>query len=282
MPNAEQNASADISQYLSGERLYGDDFSLEEIEAWFSDEAEAYAELGAMNRSTYNYSYHSLNYHHFFRFIRHTIFSEALGLGSAYGDEFAPISHQIKKITVLDPSQAFCIDSVNGTPIRRVAPRADGTMPFPDCSFDLITSFGVLHHIPNVTYVLKEAYRCLKPDGVLLTREPIVSMGDWRHPRRGLTKRERGIPIKVFDKTVQDIGFLVNRRSLCDFRPIAILAKKVGGVPYNSRLVTIIDSFFSQIFQAKVLYHRTRPLQKLGPASVCYMLRKPPFTDNTK
>jgi len=281
MATIEQSAFTDISQYLSGEHLYGDDFSTEEIEAWFADEAEGYAELGAMNRSSYSYCYHALNYHHFFRFMKSSFFPEALGLGSAYGDEFAPIANQIAKITILDPSQAFNIDSVNGTPACRVTPKADGTMPFPECSFDLITCFGVLHHIPNVTHVLKETHRCLKPGGLFLVREPVVSMGDWRHPRRGLTKRERGIPIKFFDNTVSNLGFIVNRRSMCDFRPIAVLANRLGCVPYNSRFLTLLDSFFSQIFQTNKTYHRTTLFQKLGPASVSYILKKPSIVGKT-
>ena len=34
-----------IEIYLSGEKLYGDDFTTEEILEWFKDEKEGYAEL---------------------------------------------------------------------------------------------------------------------------------------------------------------------------------------------------------------------------------------------
>ncbi len=37
----------DISIYLSGAKLYGDDFTIDEIEEWFADEAEGSANLGA-------------------------------------------------------------------------------------------------------------------------------------------------------------------------------------------------------------------------------------------
>ncbi len=40
----------EFSTYLSGERLYGDDFTIEEIQKWFADEAEGYADLGAKEK----------------------------------------------------------------------------------------------------------------------------------------------------------------------------------------------------------------------------------------
>ncbi len=42
-----------------------------------------------------------------------------------------------------------------------------GDKPFESESFDLITSFGVLHHIPNVTHVINECGRVLADNGVL-------------------------------------------------------------------------------------------------------------------
>jgi hypothetical protein len=58
------------AQYLSGERLYGEDLSLEEIQKWIGEEENAYCGLGAGNRKTYVYSYHALNWRHSFSHLR--------------------------------------------------------------------------------------------------------------------------------------------------------------------------------------------------------------------
>ena len=52
-------SQADISRYLSGDALYGDDFNAEQIAAWFESEAEGYADLGARDAANYRYEYHA-------------------------------------------------------------------------------------------------------------------------------------------------------------------------------------------------------------------------------
>lgn len=265
----------DLSSYLSGERLYGDDFTVDEIRAWFADEAEGYANLGAGEKERYCYAYHALNAYHAFRFFGDRRFDRALGLGSAYGHEFRPIAERLGHVTILDPSDAFSdVTSIFGTPCRYIKPTLLGDMPFEDGHFDLVTSLGVLHHIPNVSHVLGECHRCLAEGGVMLLREPVVSMGDWRRPRRGLTRRERGIPLEFLDERIRHLGFQVRRRALCVFPLVPKIVGRFGMDPYNHPLVTRLDALLSRWFAWNVTYHRTTAAQKLAPASVYFVLEK--------
>lgn len=43
-----------------------------------------------------------------------------------------------------------------------------GNLPFEDCSFDTVSIIASLNHIPNRIDAVKEAYRVLKPNGVLI------------------------------------------------------------------------------------------------------------------
>lgn len=264
------------TSYLHGERLYGDAFTELEIERWFAEEAEGYANLGAKDAEAYEYSYHALNWYHGWRHLPDRPFGNVLGFGSAYGHELEPIARRAKSITIVDPSDAFVHSDLNGTPLTYVKPQASGDLPFPDATFDLITCSGVLHHIPNVSHVFNELARVLAPGGYMLLREPIISMGDWRKPRPGLTKNERGIPIRMLRRMVhrtQNELRLV-REAPCFARAIQLGALRLRINPYASRTVTMLDAWYSRIAGLRRPYHATRSWQKLLPIGVFYVLQK--------
>ncbi len=52
-------------------------------------------------------------------------------------------------------------------------------LPFPDASFDAVTMFDVLEHIPDDARAVAEAVRVLRPAGFLLVSTP---RDDWRFP----------------------------------------------------------------------------------------------------
>ena len=122
-----------------------------------------------------------------FKYIKNNLYENTLSIGGAYGDELLPIINNIAKITIIDPSDSFSsTKEISNTPCTYVKPISNGDFPFEDNSFDLITAFGVFHHIPNVSHVLSEANRVLTKGGQMCLREPIVSMGNWANPRQGL------------------------------------------------------------------------------------------------
>lgn len=263
-----------MAPYFRGEALYGDDFSASQIAEWYLDEKEGYAELGAKDITAYRYAYHAWNRFHAFEHLPDTPFEHVLGFGSAYGDELLPIIPRTKHITIVDPSGFFACDSVHGVPTKYVKPAPSGQLLFSNDTFDLITCLGVLHHIPNVSFVVSELARVLKPNHYMILREPIVSMGDWRKPRRGLTKRERGIPLDILENIVKTSGLDIIRRSLCAFPLTPHLFRLIRSDAYNSRVATWIDANLSMLFSWNVTYHARNVIQRLRPTSAFLVVRK--------
>jgi SAM-dependent methyltransferase len=271
------NADDDIGMepYFSGRALYGNDFGQDEIDAWFADEAEGYFNLTQSSRSRdYAYGYHALNRLHGFSRLPQKRFAHVLGVGSAYGEELAPILKYSDKISILEPSDGFKSTVLNGVPVNYVKPVACGDMPFDSGSVDLITCLGVLHHIPNVTKVVNEFSRVLSPGGYILLREPINSMGDWRKPRPGLTKRERGIPLPILRDLVTQAGFKIAREHKCMFSLSSRLRYLLRGPVFNNIAAASFDALLCKLPIWSNVYHPRNTLQKLRPTSVYYVLQK--------
>jgi 2-polyprenyl-3-methyl-5-hydroxy-6-metoxy-1,4-benzoquinol methylase len=154
-------------------------------------------------------------------------------------------------------------------------PAISGDISLPDNAADLATCLGVLHHIPNASHVLREIARVMKPGGIFLIREPILTMGDWRKPRRGLTRNERGFPLAWLDQKLSAAGFRVVRRRLCMFPGTKRLGRALRLDPiYNNRLLTALDWLASSMFAWNLHYHRDTMVKKVAPGSVFYVLEK--------
>jgi SAM-dependent methyltransferase len=209
--------------------------SEDELEAWLEDEREGYANLGyeATNPNE-GYEYAEAARSTGWRHLPDRRWRHAVGIGSAEGTEFEPIKDRVDAITIVEPSAQLRATKVGDVELVYVDPSADGSLPFEDDSFDLAICFGVLHHIAKVSRVLSEIARCIEPGGYLLLREPIVSMGDWRTPRAGITARERGIPLDVFRQMIDDTGLEVKRETFCVFTLVGRLRFLGPHGPYSS------------------------------------------------
>jgi SAM-dependent methyltransferase len=267
----------DMDKYFSGEVLYGDDFSKEQISQWYEDEKEGYADLVAGYKKEYHYGYRHLDELYGYKYLPKRRYGNVLGIGSAYGDEFRPIATQIDHLYILEPSDHLVTDHIDGMNPVYKKPNIDGTIDFPDGFFDLIVCFATLHHIPNVTHVMNEFYRCLRPGGFLLLKEPINSMGDWREARSGLTKRERGIPYGYFKRMIADLGFKVIRESP-HFTMTSFLVRKTGKLLqksiYEYKAYLLIDKYLSRLFRWNITYHPVTKLKRIAPSKIFYVLSK--------
>ncbi len=266
-----------IDEYLRGEKLYGNDFSVEQIQKWFQEETEGYADLGSKYHKAEQYGYHALNRINGFSKIRKKELGNILGLGSAWGFEFEPYSERISSITIIEPSENLVSEKIGNHKPVYVKPSVKGTISFEDNSFDTVTCFGTLHHIPNVSYVLSELLRVLKPGGYLLLREPINSMGDWRKERKNLTRNERGIPTHIFEEEFRKFNVKIVSKIFC-FTGMAFLQKKFGSL-FRNAVFTYdtyihIDNWVSKVFSSNIRYHATRKIHKFQPQAVFYVVQK--------
>jgi SAM-dependent methyltransferase len=266
-----------MNEFLEGKKLYGDDFSHEEIKQWYNEEAEGYANLKRKNKKPLPYSYHAINRMHGFKKVKNTSFRKVLGLGSAWGYEFEPIIHSIDHLTIIEPSDHLVNERIGKLIPNYIKPNVYGQIPFNEHTFDLITCFGTLHHIPNVSYVISELIRVLEPNGYLLIREPIISMGDWQKPRKGLTKNERGIPASIFEKEFRKHAIDIVSRAYC-FSASPLFQRMVGFLfkrPIHSyKAYVLFDKHVSRLLKYNISYHATRKIRKLGPQSIFYVIRK--------
>jgi len=263
-------ANADI---FGGDHLFGDDLDDDQIRQWFADEEHGYFDLtsGVAQKIA---EYDALNEIALFSHIKRMRFDTCLALGCARGNDIAPLAPLVNQFIAIEPSTEFWRDIINQKPAHYRKPTLRGLLNLADGSVDIATAISVLHHIPNVTEVLTEIHRVLRPGGVLVMREPIVSMGDWRAPRRGLTKNERGIPHKWLLNTLKSAGFGVEHATYFAFAPMQQLARWLKIMPYRNAWTTYLDLLLSAATIWNVQYHRTRLIQKIAPSAVAIVASK--------
>ncbi len=270
-----------MEEYFNGTNLYGDDFSIDKIAQWYKEEEEGYSriesrELQLLDQGIYLYG--NMNKTHGYKYLdKNRMYKNVLGIGSATGHEFLPIIDRIENLYILEPSDKLQGQKINDKNITYIKPEINGDMIFENGFFDLVTCFGVLHHIPNVSYVMKEIHRTMNKDGIFLLREPIVSMGDWRQPRYALTKNERGLPKPFLDRQINNLGFEVISENYCFTLSTLFsrLSQSILSKPiYAYKPYVYFDKYLSGLFKRNVKYHTENRFQRLFPQSVYFVLNK--------
>jgi SAM-dependent methyltransferase len=263
------------ARYLSGAALYGDDFDAEGIARWFREEEYAYFNLAVPDKN-YQYDWHGINRVHGYSAIAGRRFQRCLAYGCARGDDVAPIAGQVDEFIAVEPAEQWWSDRINGTPARYRKPTMPGDIELPSGSIDLAVTFGVLHHIPNVSHVLGEIARVLGAGGIYMLREPICTMGDWRGPRGALTPNERGLPPRWLRQKLDALGFRALRERYCAFPGAQLFSRAMGlGENLNNSFVVRADYLACLLFRWNLHYHRDTSFKLLAPTSVFYVLEKP-------
>lgn len=220
-----------IDSGFSGEKLYGDDFGPAEIAAGFDDERAGCAGLGQRERGGIDtYGSPQPNVPQGFRRLPGRRWGRVLGVRSACAGEFLPIRDRLGEVAVLEPSATPRSTSLNRGPLRYVEPAPGGDMPFAAESFDLVVSPGTLHHVPNVSHIVSEIGRVAACGGWVLIRGSRSPRSATGAPRRGLTRRERGLPPRLFRRMFAAAGLRVVRDEPCMFPTTPRLAAYGLGV----------------------------------------------------
>jgi len=270
-----------LDRCLEGHDLFGDDFEPPELERWYEQEQSGYFDLvvehygGAGPTGDYAYEYEALNRIHAIDWLLKRRYSVCVALGCAAGDDVAPLAPVVDEFLAIEPAVQWWRSEIGGKPAKYVKPTVSGDIDLRAASADLATSFGVLHHIPNVSHVVREVARVLAPGGIFVVREPISWMGDWRNPRIGLTANERGLPLDWFGQSVQLAGFTIVRRHLCMTSPLVIAMSRLGiAMPFKSAVLTRIDWAISEMLAFNVRYRRDSFVRKVAPGSAFWILQR--------
>jgi len=266
----------------SGDSLAGDNFSGSELERWYAQEKEGYYEKHPLTEDPdpwYAYMRY-VNEILFFRNVSKSITSgSVVFLGSGSGIE-AKKFYQLNPdwaLNFVESSDNFRSELLsNFIGSKVVESSVDGKINLESNSNDIVCAFSVLHHIANVTHVIKEIYRVIKPGGVFFVREPCSSMGDWRF-QRSATPNERGISKKYMIKTATDAGFYVKKYPVpIVFEPINKCLSKIGildKIPLQ--LIYMVDRTLSWILSFNDYYWRDRLYKIFGPSAYAYIFYKP-------
>jgi ubiquinone/menaquinone biosynthesis C-methylase UbiE len=94
---------------------------------------------------------------------------DVLEIGGGMGTDLAQFARRGAHVTDLDLSAGHLVLAAENFRLRGLKGRFihhdAETLPFPDASFDLVYSNGVIHHTPNTACVVREIFRVLKPGG---------------------------------------------------------------------------------------------------------------------
>lgn len=154
----------------------------------------------------------------------------------------------VKKVTVLEPSQAFDIllDNVSGYNDRVGCLQIKGDELNAKNEFDFICSIGVIHHIPEPEQTMKKIYQATKPNGQVFI---------WVYGREGnslylgfaevVRRFTKLMPDKFLSILCHFLAiFLIFYIKVCKYLPLPMrsyMKNVVGRYKYYNIFLTIFD-----------------------------------------
>ncbi len=168
-------------------------------------------------------------------------YQEILEVGGGQGGLTALLYPQAK-VTNLDFNPEYAQAACNQQEQVHFICGDATALPFPDNSFDAVTMFDVLEHIPDHEKAISEALRVLRPEGFLLVSTPNETwrfpyygfmksicpseaeiMAEWGHVRRGYTLEELksliGLPCQSYATFINPVTVLGHDIAFSDLSP---------------------------------------------------------------
>jgi SAM-dependent methyltransferase len=105
---------------------------------------------------------------------------EMLEIGPGPGAATGWLRQRVSRLTALERDETAAAALAKRFPDVEVTVGDATAMRYPDCSFDSVGSFTMLHHVPTTALqnqILAEALRVLRPGGVLVGSDSLPSNG---------------------------------------------------------------------------------------------------------
>lgn len=258
-------------------KLLGNDFNQEEIKKWYKEEEEYHNQFtgGRNDADEYWSIYEEFNKRYAINdYVNFNKETRVLSFGCAEGSDTAKLYKEHKfRLYGLEPSEQLISAFKKGFPDAEIIKaETDGKIDYPSDFFDYIFCFGVLHHIPNVSFVLNEFQRVLKKNGTAIIREPVCWMysGDVRP--KDLSPNERGIPVDFFIEEFKKLDFKILTIRKSYYKPLMHFVRKS---PFSWKFPSLIywaDNILSRIPNRKNYYSKNF-LDKFNAGCAYYIVK---------
>lgn len=259
-------------------KLRGNDYSKKDIEKWYQEEEEYHNQFKGGRSKEYWIIYETFNNKYAFdKFINFNPEVKVLSFGCAEGNDLEKNYKKYKfKLYGLEASEELIKAFRKKFPYAEIKKsNINGDIDYNDNTFDYAIVLGVLHHIPNVSFVLSELYRVLKKGGRIVIREPISSMRPKFKYRKNdnISPNERGIPINFIKNEIEKLGFNILAISKAYYAPLMEAIKICPFLQNCPVLIYYIDKLCCSL-PFPIKYYRENIFSKCAPGSAYYIAEK--------
>ncbi|MBL8006332.1 MAG: class I SAM-dependent methyltransferase [Ignavibacteria bacterium] len=259
-------------------KLKGNDYTQEEIKQWYTEEEEWHNQFsdGRNESGDYWIIYEVFNRKYAVdRFAELTKEKKVLSFGCAEGSDTAKLYGEYGfRLYGIESSEELIRAFRKNFPGSKIEKATtEGRINYPEDFFDYIFCFGVLHHIPNVSFVLKEFHRVLKPGGIAIIREPVCWMYSGNVKPDELSPNERGIPVSFFRTEFENLGFDILEIHKSYYKPLMFLLRKSKFLCRFPELMYHTDRLLCSLPDTGKYYPENFP-DRFAASSAYYTVRK--------